>query len=187
MGRPVRHMRHHADDAAALLSHLWAAPAHILGWSGGGLVALALAVEHPRAVRSLTLLEPSLHMVKNVSRSLLPTVVRGTYLRLLRRDDIAVDLLYRRVFSYSTGGSAYDRFPDEWRAELRRNAAAVNQEARQEAAFYPSWKAIAAIDVPITCVVGELSAYRKSLARVGQAAPEDAHLTRPRCLARRPP
>jgi hypothetical protein len=36
-------------------------PADVVGWSGGGLAALALAVEHRAAVGSLPLLEPSVH------------------------------------------------------------------------------------------------------------------------------
>lgn len=60
--------RVHADDAAALLEHLDAVPAHDLGWSAGGLVALSLAIGHPHAVRSLTLVEPSLHGLPRVSR-----------------------------------------------------------------------------------------------------------------------
>jgi pimeloyl-ACP methyl ester carboxylesterase len=44
-----------AADVAALLAHLDAAPAHIVGLSMGGCAALALALHHPARVRSLTL------------------------------------------------------------------------------------------------------------------------------------
>lgn len=50
------------DDAgvcARLLAHLGLGPAHVVGHSYGGLVALALARAHPSAVRSLALLEPA--------------------------------------------------------------------------------------------------------------------------------
>lgn len=40
----------HADDAAALLHHLKAAPAVVIGFSSGGIVALALAARHPDVV-----------------------------------------------------------------------------------------------------------------------------------------
>src|SRR5918995_2178211 len=160
--RPARHMRQHAADAAALLTHLEAEPATVLGWSGGGLVALALAVEHPKVVESLIVVEPSLHMVKHLSGSLLATMARGKYARLIKRDpEAAIDLLYRWVFSYSTGGSAYDRWPEQWRLELRRNSAAINKEFGQEAGLYPARSRVAAISVPITCVIGELSSYRR--------------------------
>jgi pimeloyl-ACP methyl ester carboxylesterase len=47
----------HAADARALLEHLDATPAHIIGHSYGGSAALALAASAPDAVRSLVLLE----------------------------------------------------------------------------------------------------------------------------------
>ena len=48
----------HADDAAAVLDTLDAAPATVLGVSSGGLVALALAARHPEAVARVIAWEP---------------------------------------------------------------------------------------------------------------------------------
>lgn len=50
----------HAADALALLQKLDAVPAHLVGHSSGGAIALQLALDAPQAVRSLTLLEPAL-------------------------------------------------------------------------------------------------------------------------------
>lgn len=47
------------DDAVALIEHLDAAPAVVVGRSTGGLVALALAVRRPDLVRAMVLLEPA--------------------------------------------------------------------------------------------------------------------------------
>ena len=44
-----------ADDAFAVLDQRGGAPAHIVGTSMGGYVALTLALRHPQAVRSLVL------------------------------------------------------------------------------------------------------------------------------------
>jgi pimeloyl-ACP methyl ester carboxylesterase len=45
-----------ADDVVALLEHLGATPAHLVGWSMGGMVALQLAVQAPQLVRSLVVI-----------------------------------------------------------------------------------------------------------------------------------
>ena len=48
-----------ARDAAALLTHLGVERAHVIGHSGGGVIALALAIEAPSLVHSLVVLEPA--------------------------------------------------------------------------------------------------------------------------------
>ena len=52
-----------ADDLAALLDHERTGPAHVLGWSDGGIEALLLAQRHPTQVRKIAVmaanLEPS--------------------------------------------------------------------------------------------------------------------------------
>jgi pimeloyl-ACP methyl ester carboxylesterase len=50
-------VRTHADDAAALLDALDAAPAVVIGRSQGGEIALDLALRYPDRVRALALLE----------------------------------------------------------------------------------------------------------------------------------
>ena len=50
----------HAADCLALLKILDAVPAHVVGHSSGGVMAIQLALDAPEAVRSLTLLEPAL-------------------------------------------------------------------------------------------------------------------------------
>jgi pimeloyl-ACP methyl ester carboxylesterase len=47
----------HADDAAALLDALGAAPAAVIGRSYGGEIVIDLALRHPECVRGLALLE----------------------------------------------------------------------------------------------------------------------------------
>ena len=50
----------HAADCLALLRKLDAVPAHVVGHSSGGAIALQLALDAPEAVRSLAVLEPAL-------------------------------------------------------------------------------------------------------------------------------
>jgi pimeloyl-ACP methyl ester carboxylesterase len=49
----------HAADCRALLKHLGIGPAHVVGHSYGGAVALQLALESPELIESLALLEPA--------------------------------------------------------------------------------------------------------------------------------
>jgi pimeloyl-ACP methyl ester carboxylesterase len=48
-----------AEDAAGLLDHVGVGPAHVVGHSWGGAIALELAAQHPTTVVSLVLLEPA--------------------------------------------------------------------------------------------------------------------------------
>jgi 3-oxoadipate enol-lactonase len=50
----------HVDDLLALMDFLDARPAHLVGLSLGGRVALRVAAQEPDAVRSLTLADPAL-------------------------------------------------------------------------------------------------------------------------------
>ena len=49
----------HADDLAVFIRELRTGPVHVVGWSYGGAIALALAVQHPELVKSLFLHEPA--------------------------------------------------------------------------------------------------------------------------------
>ena len=51
----------HSDDLLDLLDFLDARPAHVVGLSMGGQLALRFALEHPAATRSLTLIDAALH------------------------------------------------------------------------------------------------------------------------------
>ena len=52
MPGPITHQAM-ADDTAAFLRAVDAAPAHVIGWSDGGAVALSLAIRHPELVSKL--------------------------------------------------------------------------------------------------------------------------------------
>src|SRR3954471_3751496 len=67
----------HTDDAAELLDRLDMAPALVVGWSVGGVLALHLGVRYPARVAGLVLLEPPLHAKRHPSLRLLCGVVGG--------------------------------------------------------------------------------------------------------------
>jgi 3-oxoadipate enol-lactonase len=53
-------MQQNAEDCLALMRSLGAEPAHVVGHSGGGVIALEVVRQAPGSVRSLTLMEPAL-------------------------------------------------------------------------------------------------------------------------------
>lgn len=55
---PVR-WRDHVADLGALCDHWGGAPAHLLGYSWGGLLAMLFAIAYPARVRSLALVSPA--------------------------------------------------------------------------------------------------------------------------------
>ena len=65
----------HADDAAALLDSLSAAPAIVIGRSYGGEVALDLARRYPEKVKAIALLEPASLSLTSEGRAWLEPVV----------------------------------------------------------------------------------------------------------------
>jgi pimeloyl-ACP methyl ester carboxylesterase len=58
-GWPAGGVAQHTDDAATLLRALDAAPATVLGFSSGGVLALALAARHPQVVTEAIAWEPA--------------------------------------------------------------------------------------------------------------------------------
>lgn len=52
-----------ADDLAGIIKSLGLPPAHLVGHSYGGLVALVLSLKHPEMVRTLVLVEPAVSSV----------------------------------------------------------------------------------------------------------------------------
>src|SRR5438309_10733744 len=85
-----------ARDAAALLDALGASPATVVGWSGGGVIALGLAASFPDRVASLVLAEPAVHLIMHPTGAALAMAARSAIQRYLRRDAVSAALtMYR--------------------------------------------------------------------------------------------
>ena len=70
-----------ADDTAGLLDALGITGAHILGTSMGGRIAAALALQHPRHVKSLILVSTVMTMKGVPRRRLIPLMLRIPMIR----------------------------------------------------------------------------------------------------------
>lgn len=131
----------HVEDLVSFLGQLDAAPAHLVGHSWGGFVALLAAIQHPEVVRSLVLMEPP------VLSLFVSTPPRPSELlrALLRRPRTAIAIIrfgisaaepaakaYRRgddALGFETfargvlGSDAFDRLSSERRAQAWDNVA----------------------------------------------------------------
>lgn len=165
----------HVADLAALLAALGAAPAHLVGHSWGGLVALLTAMRHPDLVRSLVLIEPpaltlfvsvpprprelarlalrrpgaALAIVAFGARAIAPTE------RAFRRgdDDAALTAFGRGIL----GPRAFAALTDERRAQVRANLA--TDRALMLRGGWPRLDAdeLAALATPTLLLVGDRS------------------------------
>lgn len=71
-----------AADAAALLEHTQAAPAHLVGISMGGMIVLQLAASHPELARSLVVVNAGFRLCFDRLRARLSLRVRKLFMRL---------------------------------------------------------------------------------------------------------
>ena len=76
-------VRQFAEDAAALIEHLEPGPVHVLGISMGGMIALQLAVDFPRLVRSLIIVNSGPEMILRTWKQRIAIYQRFVIVRLM--------------------------------------------------------------------------------------------------------
>lgn len=158
-GAPVRSVAAHTADAAALVETLQAAPVVAVGTSVGATIAIDLARLRPDLVRAVVAHESPWHVTHH--RPTLRQLAALTKMRWLasrgRHPDAAAAFL-RFAYSYRDGGSAWDRFPEQWRHAVSENAQAALTDIRIAIRGYPSARLLAAISRPVMCSCGNRSA-----------------------------
>jgi pimeloyl-ACP methyl ester carboxylesterase len=177
---PAEDMKAHAADARSVLERADALPADVVGWSGGGLVSVALAIEHPSACRSLLLIEPSVHGLRAVTPSAIGMTVRAQLAKLRGGQRAATDLAYRWTFTYrGLNRNAWDEMPEDWRDGVLSRADAVAAEQDEEVSIrYPSRAQLKALNLPVSTVIGERSQpYFRRIARHLQRLLPNARLS----------
>ena len=164
----------HADDAIALIEALDAAPAVLVGYSGGAIPALDLALRRPELVDALVLLDPAFNIKRCITPGFVRTVLTARLLRMAGRPRQGAEHWMRYVASYSTGGTAFDKAPPERREILRRNAPGIFADSDSGFGEHVDEDALRGIARPVTLVEAALSPpfLRKSCARLQQLMPQ---------------
>ncbi len=159
--RPVRDYRRHVADAIEVVERLGDGPVVLVGHSSGASIALAVAARRPDMARALILLEPPFHGLRNATGSFLTMILQAKLQQLRGHPREGAEVFFRWATSYRTGGNAFDRYPAELHELLLANARSVLAELDPHptgVAFeHVPRGSIAAIQTPITLLLGELS------------------------------
>ena len=154
---PGQYYSAHSDDAAALVQGLAAAPATVVGWSGGALTALHLASRHPNLVSRLVLEEPPFQLFSHLTPDVGPTFHDVERLAGEGRLRDAAEVFLRFAMSYRTGGTAFDTFEPALRESMLANAGVLIPELQAGPVEEVSAERVQGITCPVTCLVGELT------------------------------
>ncbi len=143
-----------ADDAAALLTHLGAARAHVLGVSLGGMVAQEVALRHPDQVRKLVLACTAPGGEGSVRPA--PEVLK----MFIRSPGGDSEEEIRRVLPFLYSERYLRDHPEEIEEFVRRRLAdpiSVEGHAAQLAAAvsHSAWDRLAAIGAPTLVIAGD--------------------------------
>jgi len=156
-GPAIRDWWVHGDDAAGLVEELDVAPVAVVAHSAGSILALDLAVRCPELVSSLVLLDPAFGTRRNITPKLAAIFVKVQLLRRLGRERHAIDTWLRFATSYRTGGSAFERMPEERRELLRSNASGVFADMASGDGSHIREEDLASIRAPVTIITADLS------------------------------
>lgn len=168
----------HRDDAAALLDELGAKPAVVVGYSGGAMIALDLALQRPELFRALVLLDPAVNLKHCMTPGLVGHMLTARLLNRLGRPRRGAEHWMRYVSSYPSGGSALDKSPAERREALLASAGGIFADADSGMGGVPEDR-LAGIEIPTTIVECKLSPsfLRRSCGRLRELMPQARTVT----------
>jgi esterase len=158
-----------ADDAAALIDALRAAPAVVIGRSYGGAVAIDLALRYPDRVRALALLEGDAPSLSADATEWLEALARAAF-AAAERDEASVA---ETVIGAVAGEDAWSSLPEEAREIFTANGPAIVAELK---GGFPEVgvEQLATIDRPTLLVAAKESlqpGYAEVTSRMAEAMP----------------
>ena len=158
----------HADDAAALIDALGAAPAIVVGRSYGGETAIDLALRFPDSVRAMVLLEAALLTLSEGASRWAAEIEELVF--AAADDDVSTvaETFLRRVL----GDAAWDGFPEPAKQMFVGNGPAIVAELRGGVLDVDA-EQLATIDRPTLLVAGRDSppAFAEVTHRMAAAMP----------------
>ena len=165
----VTNVHEQADDAAALIDALAAAPAIVIGRSYGGAVALDLALRYPDRVLALVQLEGDGGL--SLSKTAMREVAELTE-QVFSAADIDMDTVAETVVRGVLGDGVWEEFPEPVKQILTANGPAIVAELRGS---YPDVTAaeLGTVDQPTLLVGGKdsLLDYAAVMKRTAAAMP----------------
>jgi pimeloyl-ACP methyl ester carboxylesterase len=167
--------RSHGEDAAILVEELGLSRPCVVGWSGGGYVAIHLAVETPELVRNLVLAETGLPLPPSATPSYLLMFLRAQVIGRLRGHRAAAEDFLRWVLT-ENGTTTLDRkdYPEERKELSLGNAdgmwADINPRGRPDL----SRGRLGQVSCPVTLLVGDMGQrwFRKSADALVEMLPD---------------
>ena len=161
-----------------MLVKLSAAPAVIIGYSGGAMIALDLALQRPELVRALVLLDPAFNLKRCVTPGLVGHMSAARLLNRLGQPRRGARHWMRYVSSYPSGGCAFDRSPVERRTALLESAGGIFADADSGLGNVPEDR-LGRIELPTTIVDCKLSPsfLRRSCGRLRELMPQARTVT----------
>ena len=172
-------MQHDVDALLASLPD--AGPAHFVGHSYGGILALKIAQQQPARVRSLALYEPPAWGVLREPED----HEALAELAALERDGLVDDAAggaepwLRGFVDFWNGAGAWDRMPEPGRAAFLEVGRKLYREVRSIVADRTPASAYASITLPTLLLSGAVSPLpeRRVMARLAEAIPRAQSVT----------
>lgn len=159
---PVRDHRIHTRDLHAILEQVVREPAKVVGWSAGGNIALAAAVERPDLINELVVVEPPFHGLRHADRPTISAAIQLKWLQLRGQPERAAEVFFRFASALKSGGNSYDQMEPAGREELLRNARPVLAEWDPHPygimMEHVSTKSVSRLSMPVTWILGGESA-----------------------------
>jgi pimeloyl-ACP methyl ester carboxylesterase len=145
------------EDVIELIEHLGVGRVHLVGHSGGGAVALDVAVRRPDLLRSLILAEPALGTGEPPPE--IQTLFAGVAAQIGRGETKAA---VRDFMTFASGPGYFDSLSAECQQMLTDNAATIAVVALSQVLPDTTCAAAGTVQAPVLYIQGETSPLRDS-------------------------